>query len=81
MLQPRIGTRKLQCLLQQHHDIQVGRDKLFDLLRDHCLLVPTKRVYHKRLKAIITFAVIQIYLKPGQIKSYLRGQSSYGLRI
>src|SRR5690606_34025950 len=45
-LQPRVGTRKLQWLLQQT-GVVVGRDRLFTLLRAHRLLVPTRRAYHK----------------------------------
>lgn len=45
-LQPRIGTRKLQRLLGQS-GLPVGRDRLFRLLREHRLLVPAKRAYHK----------------------------------
>jgi len=48
--QPRIGTRKLHYLLSDsfmERGIKLGRDGLFDLLRDARLLVPTKRAYHK----------------------------------
>jgi transposase InsO family protein len=48
--QPRIGTRKLHYLLSEsfaERGIKLGRDGLFDLLRDARLLVPTKRAYHK----------------------------------
>ena len=46
MQQPRIGTRKLQYLMRQS-DLLIGRDRLFELLRQHRLLVPCKRAYHK----------------------------------
>lgn len=46
MLQPRIGARKLQYLLACN-DISIGRDHLFNVLRERRLLVPTKRAYHK----------------------------------
>ena len=46
MIQPRIGTRKLQYLLALIK-IDIGRDHLFNLLRERRLLVPTKRAYHK----------------------------------
>jgi len=46
IVQPRLGTRKLQHLMQQKQ-LRMGRDKLFDLLRTHRMLVPTKRAYHK----------------------------------
>jgi putative transposase len=50
---PRVGTRKLKYLLEgvlQKHGIHMGRDKLFDLLRDHGLLVRK----HKKRKVITT---------------------------
>lgn len=68
MLQPRIGARKLQYLLQQHHHIQIGRDKLFDLLRDHSLLVPTKRAYHKTTQSHHRFRCYPNLLKTGPDK-------------
>jgi transposase InsO family protein len=43
---PRIGTRKLYYLLGQtleQHDISIGRDKLFDLLAEHGLLVRRRK--------------------------------------
>jgi transposase InsO family protein len=46
MQQPRIGTRKLQHLMRQS-DLLVGRDRLFELLRQHRLLVPCRRAYQK----------------------------------
>ena len=48
--QPRVGTRKLHYLLQepmQQAGIKLGRDGLFDLLREACMLVQPKRAYHK----------------------------------
>jgi transposase InsO family protein len=48
--QPRIGTRKLQYLLQEplrQAGIKVGRDGLFDILRDARMLVAPRRAYHK----------------------------------
>jgi len=38
-----MGVRKLQYVLSRFHDIDVGRDKLFNLLRDHNLLVKRRR--------------------------------------
>jgi putative transposase len=43
---PRIGTRKLHFLLAetlQKHDINIGRDKLFDLLEEYGLLIRRRR--------------------------------------
>lgn len=50
MGQPSIGTRKLQHLLKAllvERQIKIGRDCLFNLLRQARLLVPTRRSYHK----------------------------------
>lgn len=48
--QPRLGTRKLHHLLREpleQSGIRIGRDGLFDVLRNAKLLVPPKRAYHK----------------------------------
>jgi len=47
---PRLGTRKLYFLLQdklKENDIKIGRDGLFDYLRQHSMLVKPKRSYTK----------------------------------
>ncbi len=47
---PRIGTRKLYSLLKpklQEEGIKLGRDALFDYLRDERLLVKPKRSFTK----------------------------------
>ncbi|CCN78899.1 Integrase, catalytic region [Vibrio nigripulchritudo SO65] len=44
--QPRIGTRKLKFLASMS-GIQIGRDRLFELLRNHRLLVRARRAYHR----------------------------------
>lgn len=44
--QKRLGTRKLLVMMQhfmQEHHIQMGRDRLFDLLRENALLVRRRR--------------------------------------
>lgn len=44
--QPRLGTRKLMVLMQdfvREHQLKLGRDALFDLLRAHKLLVKKRR--------------------------------------
>jgi len=41
---PRLGTRKLHYLLKQN-DVPIGRDQLFDLLRDEGLLVLKRKKY------------------------------------
>ena len=48
--QPRLGTRKLHHLLGQslgQSGTVMGRDALFDVLRNAGMLVPQKRAYHK----------------------------------
>lgn len=48
--QPRIGTRKLHHMLKEQlgqSGITMGRDALFDVLRDARLLVRPRRSYHK----------------------------------
>lgn len=47
MTQPRIGTRKLYYLLQKElNGLNVGRDKLFDILRANHMLITPIRSYH-----------------------------------
>lgn len=43
---PRLGTRKLHYLLRRH-PLMIGRDKLFDLLRENRLLIRPRRAYQK----------------------------------
>jgi len=48
--QPRIGTRKLQHLLREQMEqagVKMGRDAMFDVLRNARMLVATRRAYHK----------------------------------
>ena len=48
--QPRIGVRKLYQLLTpqfEQLDLQLGRDTLFDLLRDHGLLIASSKRGHR----------------------------------
>ncbi|MBS0342609.1 MAG: IS3 family transposase, partial [Proteobacteria bacterium] len=50
MRQPRVGTRKLHHMLReplQRQGIALGRDALFDVLRNARLLVAPRRAYHK----------------------------------
>ena len=77
MFQPRIGTRKLHYLLNTIIGITIGRDRLFDLLRDHRLLVQPKRAYHKTTNShhrfhkhpnLVKFGIGQVIpLKPEQL--------------
>jgi len=64
---PRIGTRKLHYLLTpvfQKHKIQIGRDKFFDLLAAHSMLVRRR----KRRKAITTDSNHPFYKYPNLIR-------------
>jgi putative transposase len=48
--QPRLGTRKLHHLLREPLEqagVALGRDAMFDVLRNARMLVPTRRAYHK----------------------------------
>jgi putative transposase len=48
--QPRLGTRKLHHLLREpleREGLTLGRDAMFDVLRNARMLVPTRRAYHK----------------------------------
>jgi putative transposase len=50
MRQPRLGTRKLHHLLREplaQAGFALGRDAMFDVLRNARLLVPPRRAYHK----------------------------------
>ncbi len=47
---PKTGGKKLHCMLKddfKRSQIKIGRDKLFDFLRDEYLLVPKVRRYYK----------------------------------
>lgn len=74
MRQPRVGTRKLQHMLRerlQQADIQMGRDALFDVLRNAKMLVPPQRAYHKTTNSHHRFRRHPNLLKPGpdQVKA------------
>jgi len=64
-MQPRIGTRKLQRLMQAQ-GLFLGRDQLFSLLKRHRLLVPMKRAYHKTTHSHHRFYRHPNLLKPGK---------------
>jgi putative transposase len=66
--QPRLGTRKLHYMLQQplqQAGIHIGRDALFDLLRQKHLLVQPKRAYHKTTHSHHHLRCHPNLLKPG----------------
>ena len=64
ILQPRIGARKLHYLLACVQ-IDIGRDHLFNLLREKRLLVPIKRAYHKTTNSHHRFHCHPNLLKTG----------------
>ncbi|CDG15933.1 Integrase, catalytic domain [Xenorhabdus doucetiae] len=66
--QPRIGTRKLQYLLNQSGTLKIGRDSLFNLLRAHHLLVTPRRAYHKTTNSHHRFYCHPNLLKAGPNK-------------
>lgn len=56
--QPRIGTRKLHFSLREQLnsvDIKVGRDRLFDILRDNKMLIRRKKTYTKTTNSFHRF--------------------------
>lgn len=64
--QPRLGTRKLHYLLHCQPDrrLQIGRDRLFQVLGERRLLVLPKRAYHKTTQSFHRF-----YRHPNLLKS------------
>lgn len=69
--QPRIGTRKLHYLLRKsfaERGIKLGRDGLFDVLREARLLVPARRAYHKTTNSHHRFRKHPNLLKDGPDK-------------
>jgi len=59
--QPRVGTRKLYHLLKEDLQcIQVGRDRLFDILRANQMLIKPKKTYHIKQIFIIDLEKIKI---------------------
>ena len=68
-LHPRIGTRKLMVLLQtfsKQHQIALGRDALFELLREHNLLIRKRK---RRVQT--TFSKHWLKKYPNLIKNYV----------
>lgn len=64
---PRLGTRKLLGLMQGEPELArtVGRDQLFDVLRDNRQLIARKRAYHKTTDSHHRFRRHPNRLKPG----------------
>lgn len=68
-LQPRAGTRKLLIMLQgfvKMHQINLGRDGLFSLLREHDLLIRKRK-----RKAVTTFSKHWLKKYPNLIKGFV----------
>lgn len=69
MRQPRVGTRKLQHMLHQRLEqagIAMGRDALFEVLRNARMLVTPKRAYHKTTQSHHRFRRHPNLLKAGE---------------
>lgn len=66
MRQPRLGTRKLLHLLNAETELKIGRDKLFELLRERRLLVQRRRAYHKTTQSHHRFWCHPNLLKPSE---------------
>jgi putative transposase len=67
--QPRLGTRKLHHLLREplaQAGIELGRDALFDVLRNAAMLVPQRRAYHKTTDSHHRFRRHPNLLKAGE---------------
>ena len=67
--QPRLGTRKLHHMLSDSFEsaqLKVGRDALFDILRQSHMLVTPRRAYHKTTDSHHRFRRHPNLLKAGQ---------------
>lgn len=76
MRQPRVGTRKLHCMLRrplQHQGIALGRDTLFDVLRNARMLVAPRRAYHKTTQSHHRFRRHPNLLKAGDAQVRITG--------
>ena len=68
MSMPKVGTRKLHHLLREpleRHGATLGRDALFDVLRNARMLVRTPRAYHKTTNSHHRFRRHPNLIKPG----------------
>lgn len=74
--QPRLGTRKLHHMLRQPlHEagIKIGRDALFEVLREARMLVRPRRAYHKTTNSHHRFRRHPNLLKEGPAKVVASG--------
>jgi hypothetical protein len=79
--QPRLGTRKLHYLLGEslhQSGMTMGRDALFDVLRNAGMLVPQRRAYHKTTDSHHRFRRHPNLLKAGVNRFALRPVSKSG---
>ena len=69
--QPRIGARKLLHMLCTQTELTIGRDRFFDLLKQHRLLVVNRRAYHKTTNSHHRFRCHPNLLKagPGKVEA------------
>jgi putative transposase len=68
--QPRVGTKKLYKALDsdfKSHELKVGRDKLFDILRDKNMLVKRKKAYCKTTNSYHHFHKYKNLIKDLQV--------------
>jgi putative transposase len=63
----RVGTRKLVDRLHKHHDTKVGRDRLFNLLRNAGRLVKVKKRFEKTTYSRHGYAVAPNRIKGRKI--------------
>jgi phage antirepressor YoqD-like protein len=55
--QPRVGTRKLHkelCSAFENENLKIGRDRLFDILRQYNMLVKRKKATCRNLSETVT---------------------------
>ena len=70
--QPRVGTRKLYETLQQVFEmsgLKIGRDKLFDILREHNMLVKRKKASCKTTDSYHRFHKYKNLVKDMNVKA------------
>lgn len=65
--EPRVGTRKLVHRLRAHHNTEVGRDRLFTLLRQSRRLVKVKKRHEKTTYSRHGYAVAPNRIKERKI--------------
>ena len=69
---PRVGGRKLYLMLQEqlrNLPVSIGRDKFFEILRKHGLLVKPVKRYVKTTKSLHRFRIYKNLIKEMEIKT------------